>query len=149
MTNRIERTALVNYSPQQMFELVNAIETYPEFMEGCRSAEVLARGDDWLEARLELSAAGISQDFITRNRLDPPHQMTMSLVEGPFSLFEGCWSFSELENGCEVGFKLEFALKNRLLGMAVGKVLEVMASHQVDAICARARQVYGVAPAHP
>lgn len=145
MTHRVERSALVDYSDRQMFDLVNDIEAYPEYMSDCVGAQVLRRGDDWLEARLELQKAGVSQSFVTHNRLEPPHRMTMSLVDGPFSHLEGCWSFEPInDSACRVSLELEFEMRNRLLGMAVGKFFESAASHQVDALCARARQMYGV-----
>lgn len=144
MTHKVKRSALVPYSAQQMFELVNDIESYPQFMNDCVGASVLRRGDDWLEARLELQKAGISQSFITYNQLDPPRRMTMSLVEGPFSHLEGCWSFAQLDGGgCQVHLELEFDMQNRWLSLAAGKFFETAASQQVDALCRRARQVYG------
>jgi ribosome-associated toxin RatA of RatAB toxin-antitoxin module len=147
LKNRIARSALVNYTAQQMFDLVNDVESYPQFMDGCVGAQVLARGEDWLEARLELQKAGIGQSFVTRNRLEPPTLMTMSLVEGPFSRLEGKWQFTSLgDHSCKVEFELEFTLQSRLLGMAVGKLFEVVASRQVDALCNRARVIYGVPP---
>lgn len=143
MAHRVERSALVNYSQQQMFELINDIEAYPQFMDGCVGAKILARGDDWLEARLELSKAGVSQSFVTRNQLYPPHSMSMNLVDGPFKYLRGVWRFTALgEQACKVSFELEFELQNRLLGMAVGKLFEGVSNKQVDALCARAKQVY-------
>lgn len=143
MAHRVERSALVNYSAAQMFDLINDIEAYPQFMDGCVGAKILARGDDWLEARLELSKAGVSQSFVTRNQLQPPHSMSMNLVDGPFKYLRGVWRFTPLgEQACKVTFELEFELQNRLLGMAVGKLFEVVSNKQVDALCARAKQVY-------
>jgi len=144
LSHSVQRSALVPYSAQQMFELVNDIEAYPQFMNDCVGARVLRRGDGWLEARLELQKAGISQSFVTRNQLEPPSRMTMSLVEGPFSHLEGCWSFADLDgDGCQVQLELEFEMQNRWLSMAAGKFFEAAASQQVDALCRRARQVYG------
>jgi ribosome-associated toxin RatA of RatAB toxin-antitoxin module len=143
LASKIERSALVNYSAQQMFDLVNDIEAYPHYMDGCTGARVLARGDDWVEARLELNKAGVSQSFVTRNQLQPPHTMVMNLVDGPFNYLRGVWQFTPLgDAACKVSFQLEFEMKNRLLGMAVGKLFESVGSKQVDALCARARQVY-------
>ncbi len=134
---------MVNYSAQQMFDLVNDIESYPQFMDGCVGARVLARGDDWLEARLELSKAGVSQSFVTRNQLQPPLAMTLNLVDGPFKYLRGAWHFTPLgEAACKVAFTLEFELQNRLLGLAVGKLFEAVSNKQVDALCVRAKQVY-------
>lgn len=45
MVQRVERSALVAYSAQQMFDLVNDIEAYPQYMDGCVGARVLARGE--------------------------------------------------------------------------------------------------------
>lgn len=143
MAHRVERSALVNYSAAQMFDLINDIEAYPQFMDGCVGAKILARGDDWLEARLELSKAGVSQSFVTRNQLQSPHSMNMNLVDGPFKYLRGVWRFTPLgEQACKVSFELEFELQNRLLGMAVGKLFESVSNKQVDALCARAKQVY-------
>lgn len=143
MASKIERSALVNYSAQQMYDLVNDIEAYPRYMDGCVGAKVLARGDGWVEARLELSKAGVTQAFATRNLLQPPHRMTMELVDGPFHYLRGVWQFTPLgERACKVSFQLEFEMKSRLLGMAVGKLFETVGSKQVDALCARAQQVY-------
>lgn len=150
MTHRIDRSALVNFSASQMFALVNDIEAYPQFMDGCEQATVLARGEagdggyDWLEARLVLSKGGVRQSFVTRNQLQPPTAMIMQLVDGPFKQLAGSWRFTPLaENACKVSFELSFELQNRLLGMAVGKLFESVASKQVDALCARAQKVYG------
>lgn len=143
LATKVERSALVHYSAQQMFDLVNDIEAYPQYMEGCVGAKILARGDDWLEARLELSKAGVTQSFITRNQLQAPHKMSMSLVDGPFNYLRGVWQFTPLnERACKVSFLLEFEMKSRLLGMAVGKLFESVGTKQVDALCARAKQVY-------
>lgn len=144
MVYKVERSALVNYSAQQMFDLINDIEAYPQFMEGCVGAKILARGDNWLEARLELSKAGVSQSFVTRNQLQPPLSMSMTLVDGPFKFLSGVWRFQPLgDAACKVSLGLEFELSNRLLGLAVGKLFEAVSNKQVDSLCARAKVVYG------
>jgi ribosome-associated toxin RatA of RatAB toxin-antitoxin module len=143
LSHAVKRSALVAFSAQQMFALVNDIEAYPQYMDGCSSAKILKREGDWLEARLELSKAGVSQSFVTRNYLQPPERMSMTLVDGPFKRLEGCWQFTPLTvDACKVSFELEFELQNKLLGLAVGKLFESVASKQVDALCLRAKQVY-------
>lgn len=143
MVKKIERSALVRYSAQQMFDLVNDVEAYPQYISGCKAAQVLARGDNWLEARMELQKAGISQTFVTRNTIDPPRSMRLTLKSGPFKSFMGEWNFESLaEDACKVMFCLEYEFSSRLLGLAVGKIFEQLASEQVDAICKRAAQIY-------
>lgn len=143
MSKVIERSALVNFSAQQMFDLVNDIEAYPTFMTGCDGASILERGDNWIIARLDLAKSGLHHSFTTRNTLQPPHHMQMELVDGPFKTFRGTWRFNSLnESSCEVKFHLEYEFSNFLIGMAAGPVLSQLASEQVDSVCRRARDVY-------
>lgn len=143
MSKVIERNALVNFSAQQMFDLVNDIEAYPSYMAGCEGASVLDRGEGWLVARLDLAKSGLHHSFTTRNTLQPPERMTMELVNGPFKKFRGTWHFKPLsESSCEVKFYLEYEFSNFLLGMAAGPVLSQLAGEQVDSLCQRARVVY-------
>jgi ribosome-associated toxin RatA of RatAB toxin-antitoxin module len=141
---KVNRSALVNYSAQKMFNLINDIESYPEFMTGCQGAEILNKEDNVVEARLTLGKHGIQQSFVTRNELFEPQKMIMRLVEGPFSQFEGHWSFDAIdEDACKVILDLDFQFDNPLLSMTMGSVLQDVASKQVDALCNRAEKIYG------
>lgn len=140
---RVSRSALVPFSSEQMFDLINDIEAYPEFMTGCTAAKILKTEKDSVEARLTLGVSGIEQSFVTRNELLPPTEMKMHLVDGPFTSFEGVWCFEALgDQGCKVSFDLEFTFKNPLLSMTMGSMLEKIASQQVEALCERANKVY-------
>ncbi len=140
----IERSALVMFSAEQMFDLVNDVERYPQFLPGCKAAEILHSDENTLEARLELSRAGIHQSFVTRNRLERPTRMTLELVDGPFEHFEGLWHFSPLaHDACKVSFSLSFRLRNRLVAAAVGKLFSELANQMVRVMCERAEHVYG------
>jgi len=141
---RIQRSAIVPYSVGQIFDLINDIQSYPKFMKGCVGAEITEKGDDWLIARLDLSRAGIQQSFVTRNVLNPPHSITLTLHQGPFHALEGEWRFEPLnENASKITFWLEFEFSNKLIGIAAGKLFEKVASDQVDMVCQRAKVVYG------
>lgn len=141
---QIQRSALVTFSAEQMFALVNDIEAYPQFMEGCTSAVVLERSEGAVLARLELNKMGVKQAFTTRNTLTPPTLMTMNLVDGPFKVFVGRWEFTPLKaDACKITFDLNFEFSNPLLAVMAGKWMEAVANDQVEAICLRAKQVYG------
>ncbi|HMV71891.1 MAG TPA: type II toxin-antitoxin system RatA family toxin [Pseudomonadales bacterium] len=143
MTTRIERSALLLYPAPAMFDLVNDIESYPSFMDGCVGVEVLVRTDTAVEARLHLAKAGIRQSFTTRNLIEPGH-IRLELVEGPFDSFEGLWGFEALrDDACKVSLYLAFRMRNALAGRAARKLFDSMANTLVDALCQRARQVYG------
>ncbi|BFM14221.1 type II toxin-antitoxin system RatA family toxin [Maricurvus nonylphenolicus] len=140
----IERSALVAFSAEKMFALVNDIAAYPQYMEGCKGAEILEKSEHEVVARLDLSKAGISHSFVTRNKLTPPESMTMALEEGPFSRLQGEWRFQVLaEDACKVSLQLDFEFSSKLIGMAAGKWFESVANQLVDGLVQRAQVVYG------
>lgn len=140
---RLERSALVPYSAQQMFDLVNDIEHYPQFMQGCRSARVISHSEDELVGELCLAKAGISHRFTTRNSLTPPTQIDMQLVEGNFSAFHARWTFMPLTDAaCKVMLNMEFEFRTGLLEFAAEKLFSSSANNLVDAVVARAALVY-------
>ena len=144
MLTEINRSALLLYPAATLFALVNDIESYPRFMDGCVGAEVLSRSDEFIEARLHLARAGIRQSFTTRNRLLAPGAIEMELLEGPFESFEGHWRFEALrDDACKVSLRLAFSLSNALAGRAARQLFESVANGLVDAVCRRAREVHG------
>jgi ribosome-associated toxin RatA of RatAB toxin-antitoxin module len=140
----IRRSALVKYSPAQMFELVNEVEAYPKRFAWCVGAEIVERQPDALVARLDLKFAGFRQSFTTLNKVDPPRRLQMSLVDGPFRRLEGVWDFMALgEAGCKIAFALDFEYAGRLGGNALKLGFQGLASRMVDDFCREAARVYG------
>lgn len=141
---QISRSALVNYSAQQMFDLVNQVEHYPEFLPGCEKTEVIERSDEMIQARLTLAKAGFSQSFVTRNQLSAPTHMNINLVEGPFKHFKGEWNFIALdEKACKVSLDLSFEVNSRIAGAALNMLFKQLAGMMVECFVKRAKQVYG------
>jgi len=141
---RIDRSALVNFSAQQMFDLVNDIESYPHFMQGCTAARIISVSEQELVGELTLSKAGIRQTFTTRNTLEPGRRMNMELVEGAFSAFRATWHFNPLtESACKVSLEMEFEFTSGLMNFAMEKLFSSSANNLVDALVQRARLVYG------
>ena len=140
----IRRSALVKYSPAQMFDLVNDVEAYPKRFPWCAGAEIIERTDDVLVARLDLKLAGLRQSFTTRNTTNAPTRLHMSLVDGPFRTLDGVWDFIALgDAGCKIAFALDFEYANRLGGAALKLGFQGLASRMVDDFCKEAERVYG------
>ncbi|MEM9257133.1 MAG: type II toxin-antitoxin system RatA family toxin [Pseudomonadota bacterium] len=140
----IDRSALLPFGAAQLFALVNDVEAYPSYMDGCVGAEVLRREVDMIEARLDLAMGGISQSFSTRNRLVPDSQITLQLLDGPFERFEGCWRFQPLADaGCKLSLNLEFSFSNAVLSAAAARLFDKVTGNLVDAVGKRAQALYG------
>jgi ribosome-associated toxin RatA of RatAB toxin-antitoxin module len=140
----IERSALVPFSPERMFALVNDVRRYPEFVPWCAGAEVLAETDALIEASLRLKRGGVEHRFTTRNTLTPFTAMRLELVDGPFTTFTGDWTFKALgEDACKIGLTLTFQYRGRLATAALGALLSSSADTLVEAFCQRAKALYG------
>lgn len=141
---QIHRQALVRYSPEQMFDLVNEVEAYPKRFPWCLGANVLEHDGEHLVARLDLRFAGVTQHFSTRNTLDRPRSIRMQFVDGPFDWLHGIWTFTALgDDGCKVALDLDFAVSNRLAGFAFAIGFRKLADRMVDDFCAEAKRAYG------
>jgi ribosome-associated toxin RatA of RatAB toxin-antitoxin module len=139
----IQRSALVQYTAEQMFDLVNDIASYPKFMKGCGSAEVLEEEEGHLIGKLSLSRGGISQTFITHNTLSRPDTINMRLVEGNFSNFSARWVFLPLtDTASKISLHMNLEFRAGLMDMALEKLFNSSANDLVDSFVERARQVY-------
>lgn len=139
----IQRSALVAHSARAMFDLVNDVSSYPEFLPGCTDSKVLEQNDSQMKASLLVSKAGVKQWFTTQNTLAPVSRIDMQLVDGPFKKLSGGWTFSPLsDNACKIELSLDFEFSNRLTEMAFGKIFSGLASSMVSAFTERARSVY-------
>jgi len=144
MPTRIQRTAWVPYSAEQMFDLVNDVSSYPEFLPHCRSARVLESRGDRVKATIELAKGALHKSFTTVNHLEGPHRIEMRLVQGPFRHLHGAWTFTpEAGRGTRVELDLEFEFAGRLMALAIGPVFNHVANSLVDAFVTRARDVHG------
>ena len=147
-TREIRKSVVVAHSAPDMFGLVNDVESYPRFLPWCSSARVMERTDTSMLASLDMSMAGLRKRVTTRNLLEPHRRVELRQIDGPFSRFHAVWTFDELGGTLprpqtRVGFHLSYALAGRLLGMALGPVLSVVADGLVDAFCRRADAVHG------
>ena len=140
----IRRSALVNFTARQMFELVNNIEEYPRFLPWCRSSKIIHQTETEIEASLEIAWSGIHRSFTTRNHLYPYERIDISLAQGPFRHLEGHWGFVSCgEQGCQVNLDLEFELAGHFLDVLFQPVFHRIANSLVDAFCKRAAEIYG------
>lgn len=145
---RIQRSALLPYSAERLFDLINDVERYPEFMDGCVGAKLLSHEGEIMVARLDLAKGPLRQSFTTRNHLQPPNVIQLGLEEGPFSRFSGSWRLEPLgAHGCKMSLDLEFELASKMMSLAAGKLFQSVADRMVDAICLRARTLFGATQA--
>lgn len=140
----IHKSALVLHTADQMFDLINSVRHYPDFVPWCSKADVLYESDEEIEATLHVAKAGLYYQFTTRNRKKRPTYMDMMLVEGPFSNFSAAWHITPLsDDACKVEFTMKYDFAGRLANIAVNKLFSGVASTMVDVFVERANSIYG------
>lgn len=140
---RIERSALVVYSAAEMYELVQDVRSYPQFLSWCTATEVVEQNLIMQKATLEVTIAGIVQRFTTINTLQNGERVAMQLHTGPFRDLRGEWCFVQLgEDGCKVSLRLDFEMKKGPMARVFGKGFGKVADRLVDDFCKRADRVY-------
>jgi ribosome-associated toxin RatA of RatAB toxin-antitoxin module len=139
----IHRTASVPYTPAEMFELVNDIEAYPQFLPWCSNARILARDERQIRAMLKVAKRGFDTSFTTLNLLQQNRRIEMRLVEGPFRRLEGLWCFQPVANGCRVSLDMAFEVSGKVTALTLGPIFNQAANLLVDAFIKRANEVYG------
>ena len=142
---QISRTALVPYSAEQMYQLVNDVKSYPQFLPGCSGSRVLDQSASQMMAAVDVSKAGISKTFTTRNILVSNQSIIMQLVDGPFRKLMGGWKFTPIgDDACKIEFQLDFEFTSKLIELAFGRVFKELAGNMVQAFTLRAKEVYRV-----
>lgn len=144
MTTRIQRSALLPYPAQALFDLVNDVASYPQFLPWCSTSQVLEVSENHMLASLTVAKGSLSQRFVTRNVLLPGQRIEMNLQEGPFTRLHGIWEFKALgDKACKIGLDLSFDYAGPLVRATLGPLFNQAANTMVDAFCQRAKQLYG------
>lgn len=139
----IKRSALVPYSAEQMFALVDDIGAYAEFLPWCRHATVHSRTTDSVEASIEIAKGALNKAFRTRNILHASEQIEMQLIDGPFKHLHGYWRFDPLnDKACKVSLDLDYEFSNKVMGLAIAPIFNQIANTLVDSFVQRAKQYY-------
>ena len=141
----ISRSALVMYSAEQMFQLINDVLSYPQFLPDCSKSKIISEDSDSVTAALLVSKAGFNKWFTTKNTLISNQQVQLDLVDGPFNKLHGSWHLISLsEDACKVSLELEYEFSNKMFDIAFGRIFNHLINNMVQAFSERAKDIYGV-----
>jgi ribosome-associated toxin RatA of RatAB toxin-antitoxin module len=140
---RVLKSVLVPYSAARMFDLVDDVERYPEFLPWCAGAKAMERPPDGKTARIDIDYHGVKAHFTTDNVNRIPDSIVITLKDGPFRHLHGEWRFRALgDDACKVEFELAYEFTTHLLEAVVGPVFGHIANTFIDAFVRRAEAVY-------
>ena len=126
-----------------MFDLVDDVDSYKEFLPWCSKSEVLSIEGSEMVARLSISKGRVKNSFTTSNRRVESSCIEMNLVDGPFSHLHGAWRFERLDDfACTVSLNLEYEYSNSIVKKVFGVVFGHIMNSIVNAFVKRAGEVY-------
>lgn len=139
----MHRSALVPYSAEQMFDLIEQVERYPEFLPWCTRTELIERTEVTVAATVEVGFRDLHVRVTTRNEKRRPEWMAIHMQDGSFRHFVGEWKLGALGTlGCRIDFALRYELALHAEKLA-GPLIDHAANQMVDAFVRRAEAVYG------
>jgi ribosome-associated toxin RatA of RatAB toxin-antitoxin module len=136
----VQRSVLLPYSAEDMFDLIEQAEHYPSFLPWCTGVTIFERSEEWVAARIEFSYLKVRFGMRTRNPKQRPQWLNVRLEEGPFKRFHGDWTFTQLGDlGCKVNFVASFEISDGILDAIAKQVVDLVAGSMVEAFVKRAR----------
>jgi coenzyme Q-binding protein COQ10 len=139
-----QETRFLPYSAAQMFDLVAAIDRYPEFLPWCKEARILSSNSNIVIADLIIGYKLFQEKFTSEVTLDRPRSIGVHYRSGPLSHLSNAWEFKPKgRKGCEISFHVDFDFRSPLLRAAMGVFFDKALSKMVAAFEARADELYG------
>ena len=143
MTIHKERRHLP-YTPEQLFDLVAAVDQYPDFLPWCLSSQITKREGDVFYADLVIGYKMIREKYTSKVTLDNPSHIHVEYVSGPMKYLSNHWKFIEEEDGsCMIDFYVDFEFKNKLLQNLIGVFFTEIMQRMVSAFEKRAQDLHG------
>lgn len=138
----------MRFSPEQMYDLVADVQSYPEFLPLCESLHVTSRKMEEdrtvLVATMGIGYKAIRERFTTRVTLfEGQNKILVEYLDGPFRHLENRWRFLPAAGGCEVDFFITYEFRSRMLGLLMGTMFDKAFRKFADAFEARAKLIYG------
>jgi ribosome-associated toxin RatA of RatAB toxin-antitoxin module len=130
-----------------MFDLIERVEDYPQFLPWCTRTALIERTDDVVAATVEVGFRDLHVRVTTRNEKRRPEWMAIDMQDGSFRHFHGEWRLAPLGTlGCRVDFALRYELALHAEKLA-GPLIDRAADQMVDAFVRRAESVHGAGAA--
>lgn len=138
----------LNFSIQQLYELIVDVDSYQEFVPWCGGSRIVERYDEYFIADLVIKFKLYTQKYRSKVMLEPPSSgfasVESEMIEGPFSYLINHWKLKKKKhNQTIVSFFVDFKFKSSMLDKVVGLVFESTSKSMIEAFGARAYEIYG------
>lgn len=132
---------ILPFSPDQLYELVADVTSYPKFLPWCSASRMVKKkGDNVFFAELVIRFKGLKSRYTSKVTLMPSddlsleaHYIETEMVDGPFTHMFGRWEFHQHEEGCRLYFHIDFSFETKWFNSLMESVFESLNHTMTDA----------------
>jgi ribosome-associated toxin RatA of RatAB toxin-antitoxin module len=129
------KRSIICCAPRELvYRVVADVGRYPEFLSGMQDVTV---SDSLVKMTVKKGPVKISWSH--KVICYPPERIVFKLVDGPFSVMNGSWTFEEDPGGTKVTYKLEYELLWPIPGAST--LIKANALEAMDAFKKRVHQL--------
>ena len=110
----------INIDIETIFNLINDINSYPNYLPWCTKTEVTEKSDYSIIGKIFISKSFINWNFSTKNIIKKNESISLELVDGPFERLNGKWSFSMIDEfNTRVSLEINYKFKSSLIELSI------------------------------
>ena len=110
----------INIDIETIFNLINDIESYPNYLPWCTDTEVIKESDNIIIGKIYISKSFIKWSFSTKNTILKNSSISLEFVDGPFENLDGKWLFTSLDkNNTKVSLEINYKFKSSLIELSI------------------------------
>jgi coenzyme Q-binding protein COQ10 len=140
----IHEVRRLDWSAEQIYDLVADVARYPEFLPWVVATRVRSDSETEMVADMLVGFSMIKEKFTSRVEKQRPSRIRVHYVDGPLRDLDNLWEIRPLgEDACEIVFDVKFAFRNPLFEKLAGQYFDKAFRKMVAAFEARAAVLYG------
>ena len=137
--NVINQSEDINVNVKLIFELINNVHDYSNFLPWCSESKILSDKNSEMVAEIEILRSPVQWKFKTRNTYQKEEIIKIKLESGPFRNLDGYWKFSVIDaHNTTVSLFLEYEFDNRIIELSLKPVFSSIMSSILDSFISEA-----------
>lgn len=142
-----EERLVMGYSPEQLFDVVAAVDLYHGFVPWCQRSEILKHYPDGsFDAELEIGFKFLVESYVSHVELERANFVKSTVSEsGLFDHLINIWEFKPgpVPGTCNLYFLVDFKFNSPLYGQVATVFFKEVVSRLVGSFSERCRLIYG------
>ncbi|KAK8585027.1 hypothetical protein V6N13_138968 [Hibiscus sabdariffa] len=142
-----EERIVMGYSPEQLFDVVAAVDLYHGFVPWCQRSDIIKRYPDGsFDAELEIGFKFLVESYVSHVELSRPKFVKSTASES--SLFDhliNIWEFNPgpVPGTCNLFFLVDFKFQSPLYRQVASMFFKEVVSRMISSFSERCRLIYG------